>query len=133
MEITVLMGQLNAIAILSMLLLGFGFLMVFVKKHGFSATSGTYLIVATTLPIYLFLRSTGIISDSSLSGKTIESLLFAEFCAASALISMGAILGRVRVYQYIFLGILIVPAYMLNEWMVNGGLGITKGFVDAAG
>jgi ammonium transporter Rh len=27
-----------------------------------------------------------------------------------------------------------VPAYMLNEWLVlDGGLGITKGFVDAAG
>ena len=47
---------------------------------------------------------------------------------------MGAVLGRLKVYQYAVLGLLIVPAYLLNEWLVlDGGLGITKGFVDAAG
>jgi len=33
-----------SIHILAMLLVGFGFLMVFVKKHGYSATTGTYLV-----------------------------------------------------------------------------------------
>jgi len=47
---------------------------------------------------------------------------------------MGAVLGRLKLYQYGILAILIVPVYMLNEWLVlDGGLGITKGFVDAAG
>lgn len=123
-----------SIGILAMLLVGFGFLMVFVKKYGYSATTGTYLIVATALPTYLFLRSTGIISSESMKVDSIESFLFAEFAAAAALIAMGAVLGRLRIYQYALLGLLIVPAYMLNEWLVmDGGLGITKGFVDAAG
>ena len=123
-----------SIGILAMLLVGFGFLMVFVKNYGFSALSGTYLLVAAALPVYLGLRSTGIISAEAISADNIEAFLFAEFAAASALIAMGAVLGRLKVYQYAILGALLVPFYMINEWMVlEGGLGITKGFVDAGG
>lgn len=123
-----------SIGILAMLLVGFGFLMVFVKNYGFSALTGTYLLVAAALPVYLGLRSTGILSAEAIQANNIEAFLFAEFAAAAALISMGAVLGRLRVYQYGILGALLVPFYMLNEWLVlDGGLGITKGFVDAGG
>ena len=65
---------------------------------------------------------------------SIKALLLAEFACASALIAMGAVLGRLRLYQYALLAALLVPAYMLNEWLVlDGGLGVTQGFVDAAG
>ena len=37
------------IHILAMLLVGFGFLMVFVKRYGFGATTGTYLVLAVGL------------------------------------------------------------------------------------
>jgi ammonium transporter Rh len=61
-------------------------------------------------------------------------LLLAEFAVASALIAMGAVLGRLRIFQYALLALLLVPAYMLNEWMLlDGGLGVTHGFVDTAG
>ncbi len=134
-----------SIGILAMLLVGFGFLMVFVKNYGYSAATGTYMVVSSVIPLYLLLRSTGIISASAISVNpyglgglpvaiSIESFLLAEFAAAAALIAMGAVLGRLKVFQYALLGILIVPAYMLNEWLVlDGGLGITKGFVDTAG
>ena len=123
-----------SINILAMLLVGFGFLMVFVKKHGYTATTGTYLVVGAGIPLYLFLRSTGILSAEAIPADSIRALLFAEFAVAAALIAMGAVLGRLRVYQYAILPILIIPLYLLNEWLVlDGGLGITKGFVDSAG
>lgn len=123
-----------AIGILAMLLVGFGFLMVFIKQYGSSATTGTYLLVAVSIPLYLLLRSTGVLSAEAIPADTIKALLYAEFAAAAGLIAMGAVLGRLKVYQYAVLGLLIVPAYLLNEWLVlDGGLGITKGFVDAAG
>ena len=123
-----------SIHIMAMLLVGFGFLMVFVKDYGYSATTGTFLVVSVGLPVYLFLRSTGFLSSEPISADHIHALLFAEFACASALIAMGAVLGRLRVYQYAILALLLVPSYMLNEWMVlDGGLGITKGFVDSAG
>jgi ammonium transporter Rh len=123
-----------AIHILAMLLVGFGFLMVFVRKYGYGATTGTYLVVAVGLPLYLFLRASGILCADPVSPSTIKALLFAEFAVASALIAMGAVLGRLKVFQYALLALLLVPAYLLNEWLVlDGGLGVTRGFVDTAG
>jgi ammonium transporter Rh len=123
-----------AIHIMAMLLVGFGFLMVFVKKYGYSATTGTYLVVGAGIPIYVLLRSTGIISAEAVPAGSIKALLLAEFACASALIAMGAVLGRLRLYQYAMLALIVVPGYMINEWLVlDGRLGITKGFVDSAG
>ena len=128
------MSQYNfAISILAMLLLGFGFLMVFVKQNGFNALTGTYLIVASVLPLYLLIKGLGIIGEP-IGTSSIISLLLAEFAAASALIAMGAVLGKLKCWQYILLGVLIVPFYMLNEWLVtDGAFGITKTFTDPAG
>jgi ammonium transporter Rh len=123
-----------SIHILAMLLVGFGFLMVFVKKHGYGATTGTYLVVGVGIPLYLLLRSRGVISANAMAPSSIHVLLLAEFACASALIAMGAVLGRLRVYQYAAVAALLIPAYMVNEWLVvDGGLGVTKGFVDTAG
>ncbi|MCX5786573.1 MAG: ammonium transporter [Elusimicrobia bacterium] len=123
-----------SIHILAMLLVGFGFLMVSVKKYGYSATTGTYLVVAVGLPVYMFLRSTGVLSSEAFPADSVKALLFAEFAVAAALIAMGAVLGRLKLHQYALLALIIVPAYMVNEWLVlDGGLGITKGFQDSAG
>jgi ammonium transporter Rh len=123
-----------AIHILAMLLVGFGFLMVFVQRYGYSATTGTYLVVAMGLPVYFVLRSLGICTAEAVPMHTVKGLLLAEFAVASALIATGAVLGRVRLHQYALLALIMVPLYMLNEFLVlDGGLGITKGFVDSAG
>ena len=116
-----------AIHILAMLLVGFGFLMVFVQRYGYSATTGTYLVAAVGLPVYF-------LTAEAVPAHSIRALLLAEFAVAAALISMGAVLGRIRLHQYGLLALVMVPLYMLNEWLVlDGGLGITKGFVDSAG
>lgn len=123
-----------AIHILAMLLVGFGFLMVFVKRYGYGATTGTYLIVATGLPIYLALRTSGVLSAEAVDAHTIKGLLLAKFAVASALIAAGAVLGRLRLFQYALLAIVMVPLYMVNERLVlDGGLAMTKGFMDSAG
>lgn len=121
------------INILTMLLVGFGFLMVFVRRYGFGAVTGTYLVVAVGLPLYILLRANGIFGHQ-LSPHTLDSLLFAELSVATALIAMGAVLGRLRVFQYALLALLVVPLYLLNEWIVlDDALGYTTGFKDTAG
>jgi ammonium transporter Rh len=123
-----------SIHVLAMLIVGFGFLMVFVKRYGYSATTGTYLVVATGIPLYLLLRSWGGLSSEPVAADSARSLLLAEFACASALIAMGAVLGRLRLFQYALLAAVLVPMYLLNEWLVlEGGLAATQGFVDAAG
>lgn len=129
-----LVAQYNySIHILAMLVVGFGFLMVFVKRYGFGATTGTYLVVATGLPLYMFLRANGMVGHT-LKAQSVETLMLAEFSVATTLIAMGAVLGRLRVFQYALLTLCLVPLYALNEWAVlDNGLGLTKGFQDSAG
>ncbi|PTN09149.1 ammonium transporter [Nitrosomonas aestuarii] len=121
------------IHILAMLLIGFGFLMVFVRRYGFGAVTGTYLVVAVGLPLYILLRANGIFGHH-LDPHTLDAILFAELSVATALIAMGAVLGRLRVFQYALLALLLVPLYLLNEWIVlDDALGLTPGFQDTAG
>lgn len=123
----------KAIHIMAMLLLGFGFLMVFVRKYGRSALTATFLLVSVTLPLYILGKGNGLLGSSH---NEIDNLIFAEFAAASLLIAAGAVLGRLKMPQYIMLGMLFVPFYMLNEWLVlDNGLNIVPlgSVVDTGG
>lgn len=123
----------RAIHIMAMLLIGFGFLMVFVRKYGRSALTATFLLVSVSVPLYYFITEFNIFAHK---GSEIDTLILAEFAAASLLITAGAILGRLKMQQYLILGILFIPFYMLNEWiMLDNGFGLVeKGeFVDVGG
>ena len=104
----------RAIHIMAMLLIGFGFLMVFVRKYGRSALTATFLLVSISLPLYLSIKSCGMLEQK----PEIEQFILAEFAAASLLIAAGAVLGRIKLYQYIVFGALFVPFYVLNELVV---------------
>jgi ammonium transporter Rh len=104
----------RAIHIMAMLLIGFGFLMVFVKKYGRSAITATFLLVSVALPLYLAVKSMGIFE----SRGEIEQFILAEFGAASLLIAAGAVLGRIKMYQYMIMGLLFIPFYIFNELVV---------------
>ncbi len=123
----------RSIHIMAMLLVGFGFLMVFVKKYGRSAVTATYLLVSVAIPVYFLLGNFDIFGTSK--SVEIEKLILAEFAAASLLICAGAVLGRLKMIQYIVLGVFFILCYKLNEWIVlNGGLGLLgSGFVDTGG
>jgi ammonium transporter Rh len=122
----------RAIHIMAMLILGFGFLMVFVKNYGRSALTATFLLVSVALPLYIA-GSSLIHGDGSKA--EIQRLILAEFGAASLLIAAGALLGRIRMHQYLILGLFFIPCYMLNEWIIlDNGLGLLKsGFADTGG
>jgi ammonium transporter Rh len=119
----------RSIHIMVMLLGGFGFLMVFVKKYGLSAVTATYLLVSTAIPLYMLVKSWGLFGEAG--HIDIEKLILAEFAAASLLICAGAVLGRLKMFQYIILGIVFIPCYMLNEWLVLERF--IRGFVDTGG
>ena len=124
----------KAIHVLAMLLMGFGFLMVFVKKYGYPSITATYLVVALSLPLYMLIRPYlwGVSADLALTN--ISMLLFAEFAAASLLIAIGGPLGRVNTSQYLLIGLLFTPLYAVNEWILFSGSVIPAGaFLDTAG
>ena len=123
----------RSIHIMAMLLAGFGFLMVFVKKYGRSAITATYLLVSVAIPLYILKNSFGILGATS---PEIDRLILAEFAAASLLICAGAPLGRLKMNQYILLGLLFIPCYALNEWIIlDHGFGLIApgSFADTGG
>ncbi len=123
----------RAIHIMAMLLIGFGFLMVFVRGYGLSALTATYLMVAVAIPGYFLLKTSGWFGHAATG---VESLVLTEFAAASLLICAGAVLGRLKMWQYLMLAVLFLPAYMLNEWiLLEGGWGLVArgAFVDTGG
>ncbi|MGR3221438.1 MAG: ammonium transporter [Candidatus Anammoxibacter sp.] len=124
----------RAMHVMAMLMIGFGFLMVYVKRYGYSAVTATYVLVSIAIPLYIYLQGKGYFGEPF--EDHIDKLLFAEFAAASLLIAVGAPLGRLKMRQYIVMALLFVPCYMLNEWiLVDNGLGlIPKGeVVDTGG
>jgi ammonium transporter Rh len=124
----------KSIDVLVMLLIGFGFLMVFVKKYGYTSLTSTYLLVALSLPLYMLLRPYLWGGAADLSITNISMLLFAEFAAASLLIAVGGPLGRINTSQTLLIGLLFTPLYALNEWLIFGGILIPAGaFLDTAG
>lgn len=120
----------KSIHILAMLLIGFGFLMTFVRKHGFSSITATFLVVSVALPLYMLIK--GIVEGGHMPVVSIDMFILAEFGAASLLIAIGAGLGRLKMDQYIAMAILFVPAYMFNEWLILES-GYFNGFTDIGG
>lgn len=124
----------KAIHVMAMLMVGFGFLMVFVKRYGYGAVTATYIAVSVVIPYYMFLKKMHIFGEPA--ELTMDRLILAEFCAASILIATGAFLGRLKMSQYIIMALVFVPSYMLNEWiMLDNGMGlIPKGqLIDTGG
>lgn len=122
----------RSIHIMAMLVVGFGFLMVFVKKYGRSALTATFLLVSIALPLYFLISNLEILG---IKKPEIETLILSEFGAASLLIAAGALLGRLKMYQYIVLGLLFIPFYKINEWIVveNGLKIMSSGIADTGG
>lgn len=124
----------KSIHIMVMLLMGFGFLMVFVRKYGYTSITATYLVVALSLPLYILIRPYLWGSVANISIANISMLLYAEFAAASLLIAIGGPLGRVSTPQYLLIGLIFTPLYAINEWLLFSGEVIPSGgFLDTAG
>lgn len=119
----------KSIHILAMLLLGFGFLMAFMRGHEYTSLTATLLAVSVSIPVYMLAKS---IISPDYNIMNINGLIYAEFAAASLLICMGAVLGRLKTDQYFVLSILFTLAYVFNEWLLLES-GLFDGFLDVGG
>ncbi|CAK6968060.1 rh blood group%2C D antigen [Scomber scombrus] len=102
-----------------MVFLSFGFLYSFFVRYGFSGSGFNFLvaIMATQWAILL----NGIESWYS-RGKirvNLRSLVVAELCASSALISIGAMVGKTNPVHLILIALLEVSGFVLNQWLLQ--------------
>eukprot|EP01137_Pigoraptor_chileana_P018705 Opistho-2@78649 len=102
-----------------MIFVGFGFLMTFLRKYGFSAVGFNFLIGAFVIQWSFFCLG---FFHQLLGGThwesiklSVDSLISADFAAASCLIAFGAIIGKTSPLQLLVSSTLQVIVYSLNE------------------
>ncbi|KAL0968445.1 hypothetical protein UPYG_G00266930 [Umbra pygmaea] len=103
-----------------MVFVGFGFLMTFVKRYSFGAVGFNFLIAAFGLQWALLMQGWFHTLDP-VDGKIkigVESLINADFCAASCLIAYGAVLGKVSPVQLLVMTLFGVTLYSVDEYII---------------
>jgi ammonium transporter Rh len=115
-----------------MIFIGFAFLMVFLRKHGYTSVGLTFLIGAFVIQWYQLTLGfwENVFSGSGWNKIPIgiEQLVRGDFCAGSVLITFGVLLGKVNPSQILFISIIETILFSLNE-----SIGLQIGVDDVGG
>lgn len=101
-----------------MIYVGFGFLMVFLKKHCWTSVGYNFLIAAYSCQIAILVTGFWHMvfkGEFKIIPLDITSLIIGDFGAAAVLITFGAILGKCNIMQLWLLATLEIIFYGLNE------------------
>ncbi|NXA00720.1 RHAG protein, partial [Nesospiza acunhae] len=101
-----------------MIFVGFGFLMTFLKKYGFSSVGFNMLIAAFGLQWGILMQGFWHMESGKIS-VDIKSMINADFSTATALISFGALLGKTSPIQMLILTLLEITMFACNEHLVT--------------
>lgn len=109
--------------IMVMLLLGFGYLMTFLRKDGLGAVGFTMLLTALAIQLDVLVELLCRYIDDKdnvefLVPIRLATLVDGEFAAATLLISFGAIIGRASPLQLVVLTLLQSFFYSLNKVVI---------------
>eukprot|EP00118_Oscarella_pearsei_P018577 m.190935 g.190935 ORF g.190935 m.190935 type:complete len:504 (+) comp39439_c2_seq3:210-1721(+) len=100
-----------------MMFIGFGFLMTFLKRHGFSSLGFNFLVGAfviqwaTLVNGFFALAPDGFKKDLEID---VTTLVEADFAAAAVMITFGAVLGKITAGQLIFIAFFEVIFYGIS-------------------
>ncbi|XP_054732333.1 ammonium transporter Rh type B-B-like [Anastrepha obliqua] len=99
-----------------MIYIGFGFLMTFLRKYGYSATGYTLFLAALVVQWSILAKGFFNMEDGKIS-LSLENIVDADIAAAVPLISMGALLGRTTPIQLLFMAIIEIVLFAANEYV----------------
>jgi ammonium transporter Rh len=120
--------------IMIMLLIGFGYLMTFLRKYGLSSVGFTLLLVVVSMQLNLLVEFlmmsayTAVADNDETDGLSLpfaismSSLINAEFSAATLLISFGALIGNATPLQMLVLAVSQSIFYAFNKVILVTGL-----------
>ncbi|XP_041828848.1 rh blood group, D antigen [Melanotaenia boesemani] len=101
-----------------MVILGFGFLCTFLVRYGFSGSGFNLLVAAMATQWAIILNGIESWYERGKIRIDLKSILVAEMCTASALISIGTVLGKTNPVHLILIALLEVSGFVLNEWVL---------------
>jgi ammonium transporter Rh len=115
-----------------MIFIGFGYLMTFLRKYGYSAVGLTFLMGAFVMQWHILNEGFWhrVFEGTFNSYIEIDFMNFmrTDFCAGAVLISFGALLGKASPTQMLFIMIFEVIFYNINEQ-----IGLKLGISDIGG
>ncbi|XP_061563434.1 ammonium transporter Rh type A [Cololabis saira] len=100
-----------------MIFIGFGFLMTFLKKYGFSSVGLNLLLAAFGLQWGLLMQGLWHMDDGKIK-INIFKMINADFSTATVLISFGAVLGKTSPVQLLIMTLLEITFFGINEHLV---------------
>ncbi|KAM4529316.1 ammonium transporter Rh type A [Fundulus diaphanus] len=100
-----------------MIFIGFGFLMTFLKKYGFSSVGINLLLAAFGLQWGLLMQGLWHMDHGKIK-MDIFKMINADFSTATVLISFGAVLGKTSPVQLLIMTILEITIFSINEHLV---------------
>lgn len=101
-----------------MIFVGFGYLMTFLRKNGFSSLGLTMFIACWTVQWYLLWNGLwgALFHDNwAKISVDLESMIGGDFAAGMVLITYGVVLGTVTPSQLLGISFFAIPFYTLNE------------------
>jgi len=104
-----------------MMLVGFGFLMTFLKRHGFGSVGFNFLLTSYIIQWALLVNGwfSMIGGENSAIQLSLESFLHADFAVAAVLISFGAVLGVTSPVQLLVMATLEVVFYNVSLYITS--------------
>jgi ammonium transporter Rh len=106
----------------ALLLVGFGFLMTFLKRYGYGSIGFTVLLVALVLQWALIIRgwvegNNGQQSFNASFSVGLSSLVKADLTAVAVLVTLGALVGKTTLTQLVVLAVIEVVIQVFNEYI----------------
>jgi ammonium transporter Rh len=114
-----------------MIFIGFGFLMTFLRKYGYSSVGFTFVISAFVIQWHILVG--GFMHNAFAShwekiALDLNTLMVSDFAAGACMISFGALLGKTSPTQLLIMSVFEVIFFSLNE-----NIGIKMGISDVGG
>ncbi|XP_075454695.1 ammonium transporter Rh type A [Ascaphus truei] len=100
-----------------MIFVGFGFLMTFLKRYGFSSVGINLLIAALGLQWGTLMQGFWHLHGGKIE-IDITKMINADFSTATVLISFGAVLGKTSPVQMLIMAILEISIFACNEHLI---------------
>jgi ammonium transporter Rh len=108
-----------------MMLIGFGYLMTFLRKFGLGAVAFTMLLTVLSVQIHVLAGPLfSMLASGNWTKVSIDSLSLSEanFCAGALLISLGAYIGKASAEQMLIIAVVEVIMYAFNTEYLNEGI-----------
>ncbi|XP_066095248.1 ammonium transporter Rh type C [Saccopteryx bilineata] len=101
-----------------MIFVGFGFLMTFLQRYGYSSVGFNFLLAAFGIQWALLMQGWFHSFEDGYILIGVENLINADFCVGSVCVAFGAILGKVSPIQLLIMTLFQVTLFSVNEFIL---------------